>query len=700
MQGRWTIKGLALGAVALLTACGGGGGSEAPETLSAGADSATLTRGASALVQVLANDRGSRDGRPSLAAIVQAPAQGQAVIESGQIRYTPNGGFFGSDRLRYQARLDNGATAEAELSLTVEAPLRIAGVVTDGPIANASVELQVGERRYTATADANGRYQVDAVLRAPGEMLRLQANGAASQAQVRLSSLLGEAAELVRAAGSGSSVDDSQVAAARVTHLSTAQEALVLEANNGNSPTSRSALELALAKVDPMQMLQLAASIKLVVDGGVALPAGVSDTLSLVRSASAREAFIQQRPAELARVVNTVSADPGLGSADASPLPDGTSEHTAYYFFGRGGRGNWVLRVNYRSDGSATVQSSQFVGGRAMGWRLHEGEILLTPVSPIESVSIGERYVDGVLQPVTYTTRIHSLHLRPLGGTRLNGLAQFTTTSELLIDGVQTNPPSRGSAYLFQQRAAQALALPLTAAQFAPGSVWAGLGFFPVGGNSPWEPFMQDLVEFSANGQARQRITGEVLQWSVTDGLLQLQHPDGRRLRYRALQDLGDGEQRWWAESLPAQDGATQVSELLVVKQDPALVFSMSSLSGLWRSQINLLAQLDRFYLRLRDDGQASHITARFAPVAGNPAVTESSFGSWSVADGRMLTQSAVVIPDWLNLREWTPLARKDGKLMVLEWRVIGDGVQVDRSSPQWLDAYRTNVYTLESTAW
>lgn len=64
-------------------------------------DSAVTAGSTSVLINALAND--FDDGTPAVLSITEPghPLAGTAVLESGQIRYTPNAGFFGTDRFPY-----------------------------------------------------------------------------------------------------------------------------------------------------------------------------------------------------------------------------------------------------------------------------------------------------------------------------------------------------------------------------------------------------------------------------------------------------------------------------------------------------------------------------------------------------------------------------------------------------------------------
>ena len=81
-------------------------------------DGATLAEDASVLIDVLGNDEaGATLVGAGAAAGVAGPAHGTVALEGGQVRYTPNANFFGSDSFEYVARSTGGGTATAQVSI-------------------------------------------------------------------------------------------------------------------------------------------------------------------------------------------------------------------------------------------------------------------------------------------------------------------------------------------------------------------------------------------------------------------------------------------------------------------------------------------------------------------------------------------------------------------------------------------------------
>jgi hypothetical protein len=149
--------------MAILAACGsdlvlpndgGGGGTPGgPDgpgaVLSAADDHFTTLEGVDRTLSVpspgvLENDlvNGSESGALR-AVLASAPAHGQAMVGAdGSLSYTPDAGWFGTDRFTYRASLSGGASAEASVDIVVE-PLNDSPVFAAGP--DQEVKREKGE---------------------------------------------------------------------------------------------------------------------------------------------------------------------------------------------------------------------------------------------------------------------------------------------------------------------------------------------------------------------------------------------------------------------------------------------------------------------------------------------------------------------------------------------------------------------------
>jgi hypothetical protein len=137
-------------------------------------DAATITDGAPATIDVLANDKGLCDGVKSVT-VVKNPAHGSATVGPDQkVGYTPSGGFNGTDTFEYRVTDTDGESSTAKVAVTVGGAASGAPVAVDDSLTtrsgrqtpidvtkNDNVPAGVKEVRF---ADANGAPTDDAEL--------------------------------------------------------------------------------------------------------------------------------------------------------------------------------------------------------------------------------------------------------------------------------------------------------------------------------------------------------------------------------------------------------------------------------------------------------------------------------------------------------------------------------------------------------
>lgn len=99
-------------------------------------DRASVAEDGTVLIEVLANDA-DLDGEALTLTIAGAPAHGTAVLEGGRIRYTPAANYHGTDRFSYRVTDAAGASAEAVVTVTVEA-------VNDLPVLAPVADARIG----------------------------------------------------------------------------------------------------------------------------------------------------------------------------------------------------------------------------------------------------------------------------------------------------------------------------------------------------------------------------------------------------------------------------------------------------------------------------------------------------------------------------------------------------------------------------
>lgn len=190
---------------------------------------------------------------------------------------------------------DEGASSSSEVTVTVlpvnEISLIVKGLVTDGPIANANVVAAIGDLTFETVADQNGVYnlaiEVDEDYATDKNLVVLTATGSTGQENVKLLSVSNDFASFINLAGDDAILDSTEEFGVNITHVSSANWALSIEANGGVAPTNKEELEAIIRYVDGSELGKLAAAIKTVIDfsdtnAALALPGEVSDTWEFV----------------------------------------------------------------------------------------------------------------------------------------------------------------------------------------------------------------------------------------------------------------------------------------------------------------------------------------------------------------------------------------------------------------------------------
>lgn len=439
-------------------------GASAPAfAATAPADTSLTLRGEPILIDVLANDAGLA---PGLALRnVSSARSGRTAIVDGQVRYIPDAGFVGTDRFHYVAKGTSGPAYVGEVSVRVSetgASVVLAGRVIDDPIAGARVTATVDGIPYSTTADADGYYRLNIASASPGAMVTLNASGtSATGAKADLVSVAGTIERLEQQAGSDGTLQAAENGQVNVTHISTAQYVLLAAANSGEPIDTQAELVDLLQHVDLAELTRLAAVVKLVLDGGYPLPAGVDTVLALISEPASVDAFVAALPAGvLASTMSTVERE---AAALAAFAPGRVPESFAMLFPGATGTirvgivGHPMVFLDGASSG-ATSGTARYLNANFRDtsgtWSLVDGRVRVqfaAPVSyefyPRNACGIQDRAVqsfdaveitrsldgDGVdylQQTSTVTTTTTDLH--PTDGCDVSG----TTTSESRTQGL------------------------------------------------------------------------------------------------------------------------------------------------------------------------------------------------------------------------------------------------------------------------
>ncbi len=683
---RWFPTAIAAAALAALTGCGG---SDAPDAqATATDDSATVAWNTATALAVTSNDTVA-NGTASIA-VSAAPAHGTAVVSGGSIVYTPTAGYFGADTLQYTLSVGD-KTSVANVQLAVAAHMTISGTVRDAAMPGAQVVLTVGGSALPAvTADADGNYSVDVVTTTPAAFITLQATGVGAQANVVLSSLVGDAGATAAVAATDGSVSATALPAANVTNVTTAEAVLTAQAL-GKAPASSADIAAAQGQFSSAQTIQMATAIKLVADAGVALPSGATNTLALVSDPATYSGFVTTQATTNATVFNNtqaaVLADPTIAVAPPAPAA-GKPDVDMVLTLGQGAAATGVTRMTLKADGTAVVAGAPAL---AATWVANGSEIDVTYATPQTSTT----YLvasDGNQWEAAETDT--GFKVRQIGtGTA----TQSTIGSTKFIEG-----PDNGSTAVLADNwltfAIVTSTMPFHDTDFAVGTEWAGVlttDFDP----ATADYINQDTLKVVDATHVLYERTGVTGTYAINGGSLVVTTSAGT-FGYTHLFTGPRGEERWLTTRLV--DGAsTWVYDAAVVKVTPGLVFTKASATNDYLSYINVGLATGQFYIDLLANG-----TGAGSSVAGS-AQLQQPVGTWAIGDDGSETLTRYycstnaggvgvcsdsdiawnVSNGWSygQTRTWKLLATSGNNIYVME-RLTSLGISYDQ--------YRVNVYT------
>ena len=638
-----------------------------PPVATAVDDSLSVSWEGSSRLDVLAND--SVSGGTASLRVATEPRNGLVSLVEGALVYTPDVGYFGPDEFSYRLGVDT-ASSTATVKLVVEAQFALQGVVTDGPIANARVQASVGSQTFSADADASGRYSVAVRTSQPADFITLTGTGVGAQSAVVLTSHVGEAGGLAAQVRNGTLTAEN-APALMVTHLSAAQAGLMAQA--GAVPRNNAELAAAAQQLDSNAVLYAAALVRLVVDGGVALPDGVASTRELLQSASALTAFQTARRvadrAQLEAAFNAALTDPSLARAPAGPAA-GAEPVVLRYGYGAGGGTATSPRVTLRADGTATVVSS---AARTAQWRREGAALLLTYDTPVVSNSFTNSSTPPFDQYPTEMSET-GLRLSDLGAS--NGLYALASMTSVGYTVIQSGPQAGRTdfANTTQLRRYTVAAPALSNGDFPVDARIAGLTSErpPAGA---FVPSRQDVLRITGPGTGTMERTGAAAFWRVIDGAL-LVETGTLATRYVPVGTGPLGEARWATEMLDTAGAVISHREVSVVRAS-AVSMAVADWAKPWVGNLNAAAGL-QLATEFQANGRWGNIGANRGELL--PAVTNFSRYWRQLPDGRLEMVSTVGGCDpfvgaascRISIqRFWTPVARVGRTVWLLE-RLIG----------------------------
>jgi hypothetical protein len=677
----------------------------------------------SVLVDVLANDGELGPGLRILK--VFKPAHGSVSVENGRIRYTPTPGFSGSDSFRYMAQAEKSQPGQATVNVEVGpggVAMQLRGQVVDSPIPGAVVTVSVGGFDFKTVADANGNYVLDIAALQGDAFVTLTATGESSSGvPIKFYSLVGEIVRLNNASGSDGVLTRDEFNQLNVTNLSTAQYSLLTSANGGSPPDSDQELLPLTQNIDLNKMLELAAIIKLVVDGGVPLPAGSTDLLDLISDPVAIADFkADLAPGQLDVAIDAVSEDPNLvpdfrpgAIPGAYTLISASAPGTIRV--GASGLGI-MLSFNDTSGSSGTGDSICDLSCGAFAWSLVGGDLQGTLAAPYTyhyQVAGTGAGCTGVVFDVSDALTGFQLHRLQDGAG-----VDFVETSFTYLKGYTDLNPADGCAPPADGPVTEAtryLAFEAGSGElpFAAGESFGrmAINFFTPDGSRRGAAIFDFDTHQVAIPEALPTFTHSVVNGRLQIGLTDAVTGQVTHYEYRRYQmDGSRGEGMLMIATLP--DGSQRSEYNLSSRVQPGYAFDLATMAGNWRSGFDASQFPGNptinpgFYVELNNDAARS---GNQHSVEAGGAISYSGNFSWNVGPGGMVASywkqpgvpgTLAACPSGsttcfeIRRRTWEPLGRDGNRIYVLE------NIMIHTAPNQpWVPnptGQRTNFYILQ----
>ena len=552
------------------------------------------------------------------------------------------------------------------------ASLTVTGTVSgDKPLSNAAVTVFVGARSFASSTDAQGRFTASIQVGGDADFVRIEAQGSATQAAIKLQSLVGDFTALAAAAGAGNEVTSAAFARLNVNHQSTAVAALAIRANAGTRPTTGAQLDIVLARIKPAEWLDMAALIKRVVDGGVTLPGGVADTWALVNDPNAYfnflEAAVASNDAAYAAARVETIAGLALAAPEASDVLAGQT--MVYYGVDLSVVGSAYV-VTYNADGTAYLRGD--FGTYVATWTRDAQKITITLPSPVVQRGLSDD-LDPVLQrqneiDINETQLV--IRRTPLFPRAATLVVVSTITYR---DGARAGKTVTGAsagdigdlllAANLEQR------LPIAADEFAPGRRWSGFAaqFSVSQTDIPATTLLQDAIQVGTEGAAHSLVDNTPYSFTLGDRKLSLTQNAGGinsiPIDYMRLSvDPISGEERWLALAPVVAGAGSQTgfpASISVVPFASDMSFGEADAARIWQSARD---SLGRVVHSLFPDHTGEQV---FTSNSSFP--TQHFPTTWLLDAGRVIATRNESFGSGVRTRTWIPVARVGNSLWVFE---------------------------------
>jgi hypothetical protein len=401
-----------IGALTIIGACGGGSSSDKPTPAPlptpvtnsapiAVIDSAIAQNNAATTIDVLANDSDAENSPLSIISVTEQPAHGTTEIVDNNIIYTPTINYAGTDSLSYQIS-DGDLTANASVNITINHTLTLVGLVTDAPLASATVTATINEQTFTTTTDDLGNYQLPITLNDMDTPIVIQAVGSTvnNQANIELIKHVGSGQNLLSLLDEERNLTAGSNKTTNVTHLSTAAYLLAKDKNDNQVFNSDVAFQLELGELSGKNIINISGFIKLLIDNPeYNIPDGHSVLTLLdpadatISTSAAMTSYLTENNYINENGQATASYSDALANAISETItdPNVTMQFTTEMLAGNifteieDSQEGWLTESGhgllFNVDGTLTTYINAQATptySRAKNWRVSEGKLILT----------------------------------------------------------------------------------------------------------------------------------------------------------------------------------------------------------------------------------------------------------------------------------------------------------------------------------
>jgi hypothetical protein len=455
--------------------------------------------------------------------------------------------------------------------------LKLKGAVTDAPIPNAVVTATVGTQTFTTTADADGIYSLDLEIEAShvGDFVTLSGKGAGAQSYVEFRSLAGSFQTLAAAAGSDKTLSSDENHSTQITNVSTAEAVLLQEANGGQPITSDTVLASLGTSLDGQQVLDVAATLKLLVDHAddYPMPAGATSILALATDTEARQKLVDEvaakDPAVFSQIQNAIAADPSLSrplvAADVASFTSAMLSSDPGFSFNYTNR---AANYSFEADGTGSVSTG--TSDAAMTWKIEGSSIRVSFDQPVQTVSFDTENCagDGGVRQVEahYETKelaLAFLSERTVATTEISHVTYADCASLTARDVSITSART-----ILNEDDAQ----PLELAELRDST--HSIYVF----DSASHTVMADIADLNADGTGSTRLLDQSFTWALDAAgrVVTATFDNGTTAEYRVLRDIDAVTSDLFFE-LRTPDGAVYTDIGASVFADPDYAFQLSA---------------------------------------------------------------------------------------------------------------------------